>query len=576
MSSDRKKKLNPSSRYSRMEEPWLDDPGQGRSGSREGEPGNSGYGVRDSYSRQASYGRPDGYYDSYRPSSGMGDTKVFRNRNRSLQEDRYADAGYGGNERGYDGRNSRGYNGRNDRGYDGRNGRYDSGNDRGWDERTGSGYGGYSDGYSRDGFGADPDGYDSTAAGGYDVWDDPEYDDRYEETGGRRGRHAGDAGRKRPGSGADGDPEAVFNGGREPERRGARRKERRDARYEPDDGPMVRGAYGDTAGTGRRGFVIKLILLLLATAALAGVWRVSRMERTRLTDILVNEGASARDGYQDFVIYGVDSREGSLTKEAHSDTIILCSLNRKTKEVRMVSVYRDTYLDNTNGEYRKATECYYFGGPERSVNMLNKNLDLSLQDYVTVDFNAVVKAVDLIGGVDVDVTEEELPWINGYQTENAQVTGAQITPVTSAGYQTLNGIQALAYCRIRYTAGSDYKRTERQRAVLTQIFEKAKHQGAVKMAQMVDTMLPYIATSFSNTELLNLASGISDYALGESAGFPFELQAANISAGDCVIPATLARNVTQLHTFLYGEAGYDPSAAVQQISAEISAATGIY
>ena len=276
------------------------------------------------------------------------------------------------------------------------------------------------------------------------------------------------------------------------------------------------------------------------------------------------------------MIYGVDSREGSLTRDAHSDTIILCSMNKTTKEIRMVSVYRDTYLDNTNGEYRKATECYFFGGPERSVNMLNKNLDLNLHDYITVDFNAVVKAVDLIGGVDVEVTEEELPYINGYQEENAQVTGAQITPVTSAGYQHLNGIQALAYCRIRYTAGSDYRRTERQRTVLTQIFQNAKQQGPVKLAQIVDTMIPYISTSFSSAQLLALASGISDYALSETCGFPFDLQAANISAGDCVVPVNLAQNVSQLHTFLYAQTGYTPSETVQQISAQISAATGIY
>jgi hypothetical protein len=184
--------------------------------------------------------------------------------------------------------------------------------------------------------------------------------------------------------------------------------------------------------------------------------------------------------------------------------------------------------------------------------------------------------VDLIGGVDVDVTEEELPYINGYQTENAEVTGAQITPVTSAGYQHLNGIQALAYCRIRYTAGSDYKRTERQRAVLTQIFQNAKQKGPVKLAQIVDAMIPSISTSFSTAELLSLASKIPDCSLTETGGFPFDLQAVNISAGDCVVPVTLAQNVAQLHTFLYAETGYTPSETVQQISAQISAATGLY
>ncbi len=156
------------------------------------------------------------------------------------------------------------------------------------------------------------------------------------------------------------------------------------------------------------------------------------------------------------------------------------------------------------------------------------------------------------------------------------MTGAQITPVESAGYQHLNGIQALAYCRIRYTAGSDYRRTERQRAVLSQIFEQAKAQGPVKMAQIVDTMLPYIATSMSSTELLSLATSVSDYSIVDSVGFPFELQAANISAGDCVVPVNLAQNVSELHAYLYQKNGYTPSETVQQISNEIANTTGIY
>jgi len=325
--------------------------------------------------------------------------------------------------------------------------------------------------------------------------------------------------------------------------------------------------------TGR--VIIELVLLLVLAVGLFGFWRLSRMDRVKLTDILKNDGVTTASGYMNFVVYGVDSREGNLTKDAHSDTIIICSLNQSTNEIKMVSVYRDTYLDNTNGEYRKATECYFFGGPERSINMLNKNLDLDIEDYVSVDFNAVIDAVDLIGGVDIEVTEEELPYINGYQEENSAVTGAEITPVESAGYQHLNGIQALAYCRIRYTAGYDYKRTERQRAVLTQIFEKAKAMGVTTLLQLVDQLLPEISTSFSNTELISLASGISNYTLGENTGFPFELQAANISAGDCVIPVNLAQNVSELHAFLFGTENYTPSQTVQEISAQIIADTGI-
>ena len=505
MNRYRKEKKNPSSRYSRVEEPWLDDDDQQGPGTYGGDAVPNGYGVPDSYTRQASYGRPEGYYDRYP------EDELYRN-------DPYGDDPY----------------------------RDDP----------------YRDGSYGDVPGGGP--YDRETADAYDSeWS---YEDDPRAYGGRERYYEDDprayGSRERY---YEEDPRAY--GGRE-------RPYEDDPRASGDDKKKKKDK--SAGGKSKKGFVIKLILLLIAVCVLALVWRFSRMKHISLKDILTNAGVTSPSGFKEFVIYGVDSREGNLTEDAHSDTIIVCSMNESTKEVRMVSVYRDTYLDNTNGEYRKATECYYFGGPSRSVNMLNKNLDLDLHDYITVDFNAVVKAVDLIGGVDVEVTEEELPYINGYQTENAQVTGAQITPVESAGYQHLNGIQALAYCRIRYTEGWDYRRTERQRAVLSQIFEQAKSQGPVRMAQIVDTMLPYIATSFSSPELLSIASAISGSTMVDSVGFPFEQQAANVSAGDCVIPVNLAQNVSELHAYLYQQSGYTPTQTVQEISNEIANTTGIY
>ncbi|MDO5346418.1 MAG: LCP family protein [Lachnospiraceae bacterium] len=323
-------------------------------------------------------------------------------------------------------------------------------------------------------------------------------------------------------------------------------------------------------------FAVEILVLLILAVGLFGAVKLGKMDRMSLKNLITNEGAASQSGYQNIVFYGVDSREGKLTEEAHSDTIIVCSINKKTKEIKMASVYRDTYLDNTNGEYRKATECYYFGGPERSINMLNKNLDLDIRDYVTVDFNAVVKAVDLIGGIDMEITDEELTWLNGYCQENSAVTGVGYTPLDSAGYQHLDGIQTLAYCRIRYTEGYDFKRTERQRDVLTKIFEKAKAEGVTTLLSLADTMLPYISTSLSNTELISLVSGIGSYTLGESTGFPFYQIPADVEgAGDCVVPVNLTQNVSELHGFLFGTEGYTPSQTVQDISSQIVYSTGI-
>ena len=320
-------------------------------------------------------------------------------------------------------------------------------------------------------------------------------------------------------------------------------------------------------------FVLEVILLLIVALGLFAAAQLYRVDRVTLKDIIVNN-FSTTGGYRNIALFGVDSREGNLVSGTNSDTIIICSINQKTRDVKLVSVYRDTYLDTTNGQYRKATECYAIGGAEQAVNMLNKNLDLDIQDFVTVDFNAVVAMVDLVGGIDMEITEEELQWLNGYCVENSEVTGIPYEPLESAGYQHLDGIQALAYCRIRYTVGWDYKRTERQREVLGKILAKAKSQP-LKIIAIANEMLPSIATSLSTGEIISLAAGLLRYNIVETTGFPFDKTTADISAGDCVIPVNLAANVSQLHSYLFEEDDYTPSETVQQISNQIISETGI-
>lgn len=321
-------------------------------------------------------------------------------------------------------------------------------------------------------------------------------------------------------------------------------------------------------------FILELLILVILAVGLFVVAQLGRIDRVKLSDVLINNGIG-KSGYRNIALFGVDSREGQLDSGTNSDTIIVASINQKTGDVKLVSVYRDTYLDHTNGSYRKATECYAGGGAERSVNMLNKNLDLDIEDFVTVDFSALIKVVDLVGGIEIEITEEERGWLNGYLVETSQVTGVPYTTVDSAGLQRLTGIQAMAYCRIRYTEGWDYKRTERQRLVIEKVLEGAQNVGITKLVEIVDEMIPYISTSLSNTELFSLAAGIGRYNIVETFGFPYNSVGADISAGDCVVPVNLAANVTQLHQQLFGETDYVPSEAVQEISNTIIYNTGI-
>ena len=330
-------------------------------------------------------------------------------------------------------------------------------------------------------------------------------------------------------------------------------------------------------------FVLEVLVLMILAGGLYVFSRLNKMQQVNIKpgDVIVNKEVQEKEpevanSYTNIALYGVDSREGQLTIDAHSDALMVASINDKTKDVKLVSVYRDTYLDNTTGEYRKATECYFYGGPTRSISMLNKNLDLDIQDYVTVDFNVVADVVDAIGGVEIDVQQDEIKWLNGYQTEGSQVTGKEIVEVTQAGPQTLNGLQTLSYCRIRYTTGDDYKRTERQRTVLNKILEKVKTMPVTTLVGIVNDMFDHISTSLTLPEIIDLAKDVAAYNLVDTTGFPFNSTPMTLpTGGDCVVPVNLANNVLQLHQWMYGSDSYDAvSSTVQEISDHIINETG--
>lgn len=268
-------------------------------------------------------------------------------------------------------------------------------------------------------------------------------------------------------------------------------------------------------------------------------------------------------GYTNIALFGADSREHDLTR-TNTDTIIIASINNDTKEIRMVSLYRDTYLYIGGDMYRKANAAYANGGPEWALNMLNTNFDLDIKNFVTVDFNALVEAIDLLGGLEITVDDAESVHLNNYCVETSEVTGKSYEDLPGAGTYLMNGVQSVAYTRIRYTAGNDFKRTERQREVIAKIVEKAKTASAATLNKIMDTVFPMIKTNLSKTEILSMGMNMLSYELGETTGFPFTHKTSE--DGDNEIPITLESNVDQLHTFLFGDEDYTPSQVVKERS----------
>ena len=249
-----------------------------------------------------------------------------------------------------------------------------------------------------------------------------------------------------------------------------------------------------------------------------------------------------------------------------------------TKEVKLCSVFRDSYLDTGDGSFKKCNAAYAKGGPEAAINMLNKNLDLSITDYVTVDFNAVVECVDLLGGITLDeVTDEEAVLMQGYMDEINKLTKNNSKYLSGGGTNvTLDGVQACAYARIRYTKGDDYKRAERQRTVLAAMVAKAQKSDLVTINKLIDAVFGDIQTSFSNADLVALAAQVFNYKLGETSGFPFNHGSTTLgSKGSVVVPCTLESNVIELHQFLFGDEEYTPSDTVLANSKKIINDTGM-
>ena len=333
-------------------------------------------------------------------------------------------------------------------------------------------------------------------------------------------------------------------------------------------------------------FVLEIIVLLLFIGGLYVYGQISsrldKIEQPELKKekIVVNQEAPKMTGYKTYVLFGIDTRgEGSQYSAQNSDTMIIVSVNNDTKEVRMVSVYRDTLLNVGDDTYTKANAAYALGGPEQAITMLNTNLDLDISDYATADFSALVEVVDDLGGLDIPLSYAEIEHMNNYCVETSKLTGKDYTPIEKpepkpedeeaiVGTYHLNGVQATSYCRIRYTASLDMGRTERQRRVLGMLFDKAKIAGLSSIFKIMDDVFPMVTTSMDKTEILQLLPPLIGYSIDDTTGFPTSYKFSNVK-GSIIVPTSLETNVIELHKFLYGDEVYTPSATVKANSEKI-------
>ena len=304
-------------------------------------------------------------------------------------------------------------------------------------------------------------------------------------------------------------------------------------------------------------------------------------------------------GYTNIVLFGLDSRNGELESDTHTDTIMIASINNKSGDVKLTSVYRDTLMkmDDSNGDetYNKCNTAFFYNGPVGAINMLNENLDLNIENYVTVNFSGLASIIDSLGGLDLEISEEELPLVNGYLTETREVTGKDAPDLTHAGKVHMSGLQATAYCRIRYVAFTDpdtdetyrddYGRTARQRYVMRHLLQVAKSAGLNKMLDCADTVISennvdgekIISTNMKWDKVYDLLEIVVTCELKDQTGYPTYNSGSNTGYyPSAVIPQGVAYNVAILHENFFPKKNYTPSSNVYAIDEYIKNYTGVY
>lgn len=326
--------------------------------------------------------------------------------------------------------------------------------------------------------------------------------------------------------------------------------------------------------------VIIVIILGIAIAGYSFVHsKLSKMKTEYIDKTAIGISEEAKDslkGYRNIALLGIDSRADDYGTGNRSDCIIIASINEKTKEVKLLSVYRDTYVyvtENGNKKLDKITHAYSYGGAQNTLKSLNEALDLNITEYVTVNFDAVIAAVNALNGVEIDITSEELKYINDYIDATSQSSGVKSSHLSKAGRQTVDGVQAVAYSRIRYTAGGDYKRTERMRTVVTAMAKKAKTLNIGQLNKLADEILPRVSKNIENNDIIALIPSALSFDITESLGWPYNVKGISTTAWYGV-PVTLESNVIRLHKELFGQEDYKVSETVKEMNDAIIKKTG--
>ena len=341
----------------------------------------------------------------------------------------------------------------------------------------------------------------------------------------------------------------------------------------------------------RIALIIMLVLVLAVGGLAAGACAVAMNTLNKIGHVKIHKNeiaisSEAKSNLSDFTniaVLGVDARDVDNDKDCRSDAIVIVSINKKTNEVKMFSVCRDTLMD-LGGDVGldKVTHAYFYGGAQNTLYALNKNMDLNVKKAVVINWKTVAEVIDALGGIKIEILDSEIEEMNKYIPGTAKTTGSKEKLIQQAGVQKLNGAQAVTYARIRKDAASgDYRRNERMKIVMAKTFKKARKADLKTLKKICDRAFPQAKTNLTTGEMISMGLKFRKYKMtSTTTGWPYDVAGWMGYAGAGYAwygpPVTLASNVTKLYDKFFGISDYEPTETVQSISQSISELTGLY
>ena len=316
--------------------------------------------------------------------------------------------------------------------------------------------------------------------------------------------------------------------------------------------------------------VLAVLVLVLGGVYFYAMSKLDKIEKDNTLDLASLKTVQV-PGYRNIVLLGIDTRDMKVVEGSRSDSIMIASINEQTKAVTVTSIYRDTLLKmGDTDSYEKATHAHAYGGPEMALQTIDQAMDIDATEYISFNFKAVADAVDAVGGLEIDVKDYEVSELNKITKHTGEVLGVDDYALCDGpGEQTLDGIQAVAYGRIRKGVGDDYKRTERARDVMMLLLQKVRNMSPSELNKILDIVLPQIRTNLSNSQILDLMADISKYEVVDSIGFPYQKYAMMVDGASVVAPLDLEADVIRWHEKVFGQVDYEISPDAKAISDHI-------